>query len=163
MMDKGQILTTEFLFATVIFGALLILLLISFNDVEKTIYRDLEYSKSYEFAYNLSDQLVLSKGYPENWQELDLNQIKYFGLVDSKNKLNEDKLIRFLDYNSEYNYIKNNYGFQYDFYISFISSTSGLEVYSFGKKPNNNSTTYNIIRYVILDSQILKMNLQVWE
>lgn len=163
MQNKGQFLTTEFLFGTVIFSVLLLTILIAFNDTNNVLEFKQSDNKIYQFAYNISEQLVSVKGVPENWDELNLNDVQLIGLAKSKNELDIYKLQKLLDLNSDYNNIKDKLSVgPYDLYFNFVDSVNGNLIYEFGQKANSESTVALVTRYITLDKNIMKLNLMVW-
>ncbi len=164
MQTKGQMLTTEFIFGTTIFCLLLVMTLISFNDTNNLINTKIENKKNFDFAFNASDFLVLNSGIPNNWQDLNINSIYQIGLAKSNNELDKNKLLKFIDLNSQYSLVKDKLGLsQYDLYISFVNGQSSNTLYEFGINPTNNSAVTIITRYATLDSNIIKINLKVWK
>lgn len=164
MQNKGQLLTTEFLFGTTIFCLLLILVLISFSDTSNLIDSKTNSKKDFDFAFTASDFLVLTPGNPNNWQALDLNNVHHIGLIDSDNEINENKLLKFIDLNSQYSLVKEKLGLsQYELYVSFTNNQNANILYEFGIQPTNTSTITAITRYATLNSNIIKINLKVWK
>ena len=126
--------------------------------------REIENKKNFDFAFNASDFLVLNSGIPNNWQDLNINSIYQIGLAKSNNELDKNKLLKFIDLNSQYSLVKDKLGLsQYDFYISFVNGQSSNTLYEFGINPTNNSAVTIITRYATLDSNIIKINLKVWK
>jgi hypothetical protein len=72
-------------------------------------------------AFNAIELITNSKGFPENWNEMDLNQINSIGLLNNELIVSEEKLIAFNSLiNSNYEEIKEKIGLQgFEFFFYF--------------------------------------------
>lgn len=164
MRTKGQLLSTEFIFGTVIFCLLLILVLISFSDANILINTKTEMKNDFDIAFSTSDFLVLSQGAPNNWQDNNIGSIYKIGLAKTKNEIDRNKLLKFIDLNSQYSSAKDLLGLQqYDLYVSFTNGQNANTLYEFGIYPDNNATVTTVTRYAVLDSNVIKINIKVWK
>lgn len=91
--------------------------------------------ESDEVAHSVLDQLVLTSGQPTNWGNFQVSDINSFGLANSPNVLDLDKirgLSNYFNNSSTYSSIKTKMGFgPYDFYFRVIDSSDNVIVKDF--------------------------------
>ena len=107
--------------------------------------------------------LVLSKGSPEDWEDLNISEIKIIGLAKTENDLDENKLQVFLDSNSQYDAVKSKMGVGgNELYVSIANNVSGELIGEFGIYPTVSTNVTTVTRYAVLNSAIVKVNIKVW-
>jgi len=98
-MDRGQLVSIEVIVAFLIFLSIFTIFQLFLNSFYRQSSQNLD-EKAYLLAFQTSQILSTSSGYPENWNSTNLT---YIGLARSRNVLDERKTRIFfteLNYNS---------------------------------------------------------------
>lgn len=149
--EKGQFFSPDLLIAILIF----IFGIFMFSGVTIFVFAQID---EFSFKTNIDEianaslnNLIKSSGVPSNWEEKEINEIRFFGISDGLNVINERKLlslINFLDNN--YLLAKEKLGFgKLDFKLRLINS-DGFIVY----ESNKEIVTTNVFSY----SRIVYLN-----
>ena len=165
MQHKGQIVTTDFLAATVIISLLLAFIFISWNQTVNES-RDVENRKEITIsAISLSDSLLKSKGDPDNWESGGkINNT--LGLVIDDHVLDPNKLKAFAMLNQTS--LKNLLGIQnYNFYFKVSDRNKIVNVdntkIETGSHPNQSSSiVINSQRIALLNNMPVYLDFVVW-
>jgi len=110
----------------------------------------------------LASSLILSEGYPENW---NLENVKTPGILNQE-RINQSKLEMFYnlsneDYRSARNKLDISYNFE--FYFNFSNmKIEGEEISGIGKKPTNTENIILTKRFSIYENKPIKINLYIW-
>jgi len=172
---KGQGFSTEFLLAYLIFSLVLILAFYLWNTTTADI---IESKNRYEIedkAVDLAEKLLRTRGIPANWSLADVESI---GLADDSRILNPEKILAFiiLMNSSNSNYENNKWLLgigKYDFYFNMtdINGTTMIingtllndTLCATGKLPVNETSMITVPRVGILEDEIVKIRITVWE
>ncbi|MCX8190025.1 MAG: hypothetical protein N3F05_02235 [Candidatus Diapherotrites archaeon] len=162
--EKGQLFTTDFVFASAMFLAALIIVygysnLASMRINELQIIQDREYA-----ARRTAQMLVTSEGIPRNWHALADENIKSIGFALEPNILSEEKIKRFKKLSDEnYAFLRDILGLQkYGISIKVIS-TSGNTLYSVGPQKTQESAIAKVSRAGLLNNAIVFLDVEVFE
>lgn len=165
---KAQVWAIDLTIAFVIFIGIIFLFYkysISFAPEEPTtnkLIRDGTYASS----------LLLSTGYPENWNELGLNQTNSLGLIDSEGFLDINKVDVLAEWinngiGENYTLSKTKMNLKYDYLITF-TNISGEVLNPIGLifQDKNPKQVVKIKRLVVFSNntqiQPIKLNLYLW-
>ena len=165
---KAQIWSFDFLVATTILVFVLLIFLLSWNDISLRWNSSERYRELKVTALYAADALVTTSGDPKSWQILNLttqiNQTNAIGLANSRCVLNNDKLVALKNYeNSSYNAIKEKLGLsRYDMNILITDKYGNNTYYEFGQSVPAREISAVIERLVILNSSIEVLKLTVW-
>jgi hypothetical protein len=129
-----------------------------------------KFNSIFSDAKTISSMLV-SAGYPTNWTT---NNVSLIGITNNNKRINETKLSNFSNLN--YNTTRALFGTKYHYYVFFKDKNGNLTTISningVGKPGVNSSNLIekedplnivSISRYLIYNSSIIRMRLQVWE
>jgi len=99
-MKKSQIYSYELMFVVVF--VVILFLVIAFTQYRyiTKVDSDVQYDKMKETAKRLSDTLLGSGGYPDNWEMIDddlFDKVEVFGLANGTNVLDMNKVTRFFE------------------------------------------------------------------
>lgn len=158
--EKGQIFIYDAVFALAIFLLLFISLLAvwqsSFDSINDS--RKLEEMKTK--AINASDLLVFTKGSPDNWHNISLNDVNSVGLVSSARVIDSNKLNAFQS--SEYASLKNKMNLpEYDFHLSLEQDNA--VVFEKGEQPGSEDFSVALLRIVDYKGKQAKLFLKIYE
>jgi hypothetical protein len=95
---KGQFFSPDMIIATFIFVVTISFFFISSENIYQQIALFEERKKLDEIAHSTMNFLVYSQGIPTNWEKGSFNDVNFFGLVDERNVLSENKLVSFSNY-----------------------------------------------------------------
>ena len=167
-MNKGQVISTEFLFAILILLTLFVLGMYLWNLTSARINENLIKNNLVTNAIEISDNLLRSQGSPTDWEENVTNVASIgLGVISKSNKLDRDKILSLT--NISYNQIKDSLGIKsFEFYFR-ISNLSGSTIQIDGKgvetgvKPNVTSDIVNARRIAILGNEFVYMDVIIWK
>ena len=167
-LNKGQVISTEFLFAIFILIILLVLGVSLWNLTATRLSEDLIKTELATSAIEVSDYLLKSQGAPTDWEENITNLASLgLGATLKGNKLDRDKVSALL--NLDYDKIKESLGIKsYEFYFKITDLSSNLIQISgnnteVGLKPNASSHSVNSQRIAILGNEFVYMNVITWK
>jgi hypothetical protein len=161
--NKGQIFTSDFLMAVVIFLFVMLTLQVTQSKMLQEI-ENQDRFLAYESLISTTDTFLLSPGYPENW---DNTTVVTIGFADSSHILNITKIKNFLTL--DYSKAKNLLGFgTEDFNLSFVYAnnsifeTDGIN-FTYGKTVSiDEEDIFVVKRSAALDHTRVRMELIVW-
>ncbi|MBU2476956.1 hypothetical protein KKG83_05790 [Candidatus Micrarchaeota archaeon] len=161
---KGQIFTTDFVFAVVVLLFILVISTTSFGLIQNALNEEEFYFEMQEKAFNASQALVSTQGDPNSWELLSDLNVNSLGLAKERNVIDEGKLQRLVDLNStNYQEIKEILGLgKYEFYFR-LTSMQGQTVKEFGTFPGTEEKVIVIERYVLLNGEERKFLLGVFK
>jgi hypothetical protein len=161
LQSKGQLFTTDLIFAIVFLAFLLSIYAIANKQVEQNL--SLRYEQeSISKATRDAALVLLSPGMPKNWSA---NNVHTIGLTAQKNVLSKEKIERFLFLaNKDYEKARQllglyREGISYDFALS-ISTLEGEELYSFSPQELGD-TRMAINRYALLENEPVLLRIEV--
>ena len=161
---KGQMFSTELVLASAIFIAAIVIFVSIWNSM---LISYLEEQKSREMQVSLigiSDMLVLTPGYPTNWEADVLGNASAFGLAGSPNVISPGKALALQNLNGSYLSVKEKMGAgRFDIFLSLNNSSSTF--YTFGRRGDANDSTVQILRtsrLALLNGSAVTVNMQVW-
>jgi len=122
MNHKGQFFSPDLIIAVLVFVVCLTFFFMGSASITSQINFVEEKNSVDEVAHAVMSGLILSSGSPYNWEAINLSDVNVFGLVESKNVLNNEKvnaLFYFID--SDYTETKTKLGLGgYDFKLELI-------------------------------------------
>ena len=155
---RGQIWYSDFIVAVLIFSLALTLYYSHITNLsirEEAIMEELMAD-----GKSISSTLI-SGGSPTNWTDATVIRI---GITNNDYRINQTKIDDF--YAMEYSTAHNLFGTRFNHYIFFENSTgnriniTGGE--TIGTAPSDHERLIQITRFLIYESEIIKMNVQVW-
>ncbi|MEM4662693.1 MAG: hypothetical protein QXM75_01600 [Candidatus Diapherotrites archaeon] len=159
--EKGQLFTSDFIFALAVFGAAL-LMINSYSYFVSLRVKEFEAEQNREYvARRAAQTLMLSAGDPSDWYLVPDQNIKSLGIASEPNILQRAKIESLAS--KDYNLVKNILGIQnYDFNLTIFSS-SGRVLYSVGKTKSKDYAVTKINRIGLLDGSAVFITLEVFE
>lgn len=156
-MSKGQVITMDFFFATLIFFVLIIITVVALYVYPIRLTETQIRNEMLTNAFQISDTFIKTPGIPSSWEN-NYSSIKIIGLADSDRILSEKKVNQFVNLN--YNYSLNLISF-YDFYFRIINS-SNTEIITYGILPNG-TIAVSVRRYILYNDDQATMELTLWK
>jgi len=137
-MRSGQTVLIDLTFAFIIF-AMIFLALNSFYADKIVMHNDsVTRSEMAVIANSASDSLLKTRGIPENWHTLPIEQVSQIGLLGKGSSIDADKLNAFRNLISDYNTTKELLGLKnYDYFFRLKASpdiNAGLSPMSLADK-----------------------------
>jgi len=162
--QRGQIFTSDLIFAITIFLFILVLTVVYSNQVAFRVSLREEANESGNAALLASSALVLSRGEPVNWENLELEDINSIGLADSRNVISGEKLQRLADLNaSYYQEAKALLGLaKYNAWIE-VTNLDGSPVGEFGIEPDANRLVSSFTRVALKDGNFALVKVKVFK
>ena len=184
LRERGQILSSEFIIAAVIFmfvlGAILFMWTMTTFQINQS---ELVYTMD-ESATNAAEKLVRTGGLPHNWSSLAVDNISSLGLVNESRVIDQGKLDRFMilmddsTTSSVYdnpcndgsispsptNYECNRHFLglgRYDFNIT-VNYLDGTSIDKAGVSPSDADYIISKRRNALLDNEVVVVTLTVW-
>lgn len=153
-MRKGQI-HLDYIVGFLIF--LVVIFLVAFLSFEPLLKdtKNTQEFKNQETAQRISELLIKTKGYPENWENISVVPDR-LGLASEPWVLNKSKIDDFYDMN--YTEVKNSL----DLERIFISVTSSELNFTRGDIPNPKENVAVINRYALLENKTATITVGVW-
>ncbi len=167
---RAQIFSAEFLLAYFIFSLALITAFYLWNSINSDILASERIYEIEEISVDTAEKLVNTAGLPYNWNSA--GEILSIGLANESRILDQGKILKFKEImnSSNSNYEDNKYILgigRYDFYLNItdINETGisiGNQSLSAGKIPINETYKITTIRTAILNNEIVRIKLTVW-
>jgi hypothetical protein len=112
-------------------------------------------------TFNAIELITNSKGFPENWNEINLTEINSIGLLNNELIISEEKLTAFnFLINSDYELLKEKIGLQgFEFFFSF----NGIDVFEAGIPLNADLDSIVLTRIVAYKGGEAIVKLTVYE
>ncbi len=165
---KAQIWTFDFLFASGVLVFLLLIFIISWNDLSIRWNSSEKYRELKIAALYAANSLLTTLGDPPSWEYLNLtteiDKLHAIGLVNSRNMLDNEKLIALKTYqNSSYDNIKATLGLaKYEMNIMITDKYANTTHYEFGMNITKKKQKAVIERLAILNDSLSIVKLTVW-
>lgn len=174
MKKNGQLFSIDFIFSLSIFLTILFMMIQTWHRLNNEITQYEMYTEIESKILIVSNLLVKTSGYPDNWETINLpndaDKIISLGLAEKENVLSAKKILKFLDLN--YNVSKTILGIpRYDFCIEITNRTgdvitlNGKEIKCNLPKPDI-SNVYSIKRLSVLKDEdsrkIVFFNMVLW-
>lgn len=152
---KGQVWSLDFIVSVIVFLSVLIPLFFVWNQINLQNQQELLFEDIERMALSLSDSLVRTGGFPEDWNE---STVSVIGLASGDNILDESKVSSFLSMGAaNYNMTRTLLTGSYDFFFE-ITDINGTAIGSMGQKPDDKMIV-PIERYCIYNGRIVRMEL----
>ncbi|MFH1210859.1 MAG: hypothetical protein V1645_03000 [archaeon] len=163
--NKGQTWAIDFLIGTVMF---FIALFVFYQYYSNTSTMDVGELQTIRRDAQAISNSLLSEGYPENWNDTEVERI---GIVDEGYRLNESKLtsLTAMDYPTTKSILNT----RYDYYFYFLDTNEQTANISTYGKPGVNMTNVEEIedpdkivtlsRFVLYNNKIERMVIYVWD
>ena len=150
---KAQVWSLDFIVSIVLFLSVLGPLFFVWSYVNTQSQQQIFFERTETLALSISDVLVRSMGFPEGWNENDVNVI---GLASDDNVLNSTKVSYLFSMgNSDYNKTKAILTGGYDFFLN-LTDINGTVHGTIGAKESDR-TFVPIERYCIYNERITKL------
>ena len=165
---KGQLYSTDLVFAVVAFLVVLLTFLTLWQSGVTTIsYFEAERWRE-EATRFAAEQLVETPGYPTHWEQIanitDTN-VRSIGLAGERNVISPAKLQRFLSFQgqSEYELVKRILGVsRYEMGV-VVENLDGDEIAGYKNTPPTNQSVSSVSRLAIYNGSIVVVRVYVWE
>ncbi len=159
---KAQVLGGDFILSMTIFLFIIVLCIVSWNTLHSKYswFRESETVQSR--AFHITDTLLKSQGYPENWSTSDVEVV---GLAEYSHVLDSARITKFEELAANnYTHVKNLWGIKkYDFYITLNTTNENR---SFGIQPSDAGFVVSLKRLVLVNETGNfyggKLNFVVW-
>lgn len=158
---KGQIITTEFMLVATILVVLLIASLSFWFIGSSRFQENVDRTEIQLTALDVSDQLVKSGGFPEDWNEHTSTTVS-LGLVVYERDLDQSKVETFMN-NLTYSEIKDYLAIENLEILVTIYSLDGQTLYQTGSYPDNPETVANVRRAAVLGTDIVHVDVMIWQ
>ncbi|MEA3513880.1 MAG: hypothetical protein U9R34_00200 [Nanoarchaeota archaeon] len=155
---RGQIWYSDFIVAVLIFS--LALMLYYSHITNSSMQEDAIMEELVADGKSISSALI-SGGSPTNWTNTTVIRI---GITNNDHRINQTKIDEF--YAMEYLTAHRLFGTRFNHYIFFENSTgnriniTGGE--TIGTEPSDHKRLIQITRFMIYESEIIKMKVQIW-
>lgn len=158
MPKQAQLFTIDFFLALFIFSILLIASMVSWNNYNSKIISEMEYNTLMNKAFQISNALVKSQGYPVSWNS---ENVQIIGLASDDRMLSSDKVNEFIDIpkNTTEKIFKI---YEYDFYFS-LKNMDNVLLKEYGYNLTNAKKSASIRRYVLYDGEKAVMEFTLWK
>ncbi|MCX8197108.1 MAG: hypothetical protein N3G80_02205 [Candidatus Micrarchaeota archaeon] len=166
MHSKGQLISTELVISSTIFVAALIVLFFSWNMISSSYFEEQTQKDMQTILLGISDMVVLSPGYPSNWEQGDIAEVNAFGFASSRNVLSASKLSALAVLEGYYPSAKEKMGAgPFDVSITVMDANSGSILYSFGRSPPQTAPFVSVSaeRLALLEKNIVRVRVEVWK
>ncbi|MBI5884494.1 hypothetical protein HZB89_00165 [archaeon] len=155
---KGQMVFLDMFLVSSIFIVLFIFVSSNYSQKLSDIIIDSRLEKMKMEAINASDYLILSQGYPANWEK-DLNA-SVIGLALKPHELDSNKVSRFIA--MDYAKAKDALGVsEFDYHFR-IANSDYTDIVSSGVAPVGRTPVASIERIVVYNGEPKKLILRVW-
>jgi len=156
--NRGQIFSTDLIFAVSVFLLLLAFVWYSWDDLNYEMDRKMELSEMKQRALDISDALAMASGSPDNWA-LDPEGANSIGLVTLPRQLSDEKwsALAGMDYKDQKGLLGVG---RFDFWLAVKSG--GAVLNSTGLEPAGDFRV-GIERAVIRNGEAQMLSLVLWE
>jgi hypothetical protein len=163
---RGQIFSTDLMMAAVVFLFILTMSIIYSGEVANRVYFLEENQARDQAALRAADAIVLSSGNPANWETLSsLDSASSLGIAQSRNVLDEGKLLALLDLNAgNYSRIKDLLGAsRYGLGISVLRLQNKQSLAEFGMQPGSEKNVSVVSRIALYQGEEVIVRVKVFE
>jgi len=163
----AQLFSGEFLLAVVVFMIAFSLTFILWSNSQVNVLSSEGIYEMEDIGNNVVEQLIRTKGIPENWTH---ENVKSIGLANQARILNPNKTIAFIYLMNSSNYEYNKYLLgigSYNFYLN-LTDVNGTTIrinnvtLSTGMYPSNETRKLSIVRTSILDNSTVRIAFIIW-
>jgi len=164
--SKGQIFSTDFILACIVFLFILVLSITYSTEVANRITFLEEDNARNIAALNAANALIISPGNPGNWENLNgLNAVSSIGIAATPNEIHSGKLQKLVDLNTDnYGKVRNLLGLsKYDIAISVLRLQNRQSVAEFGQQPNSEHKVSAVNRIGFYNGEEVIVRLKVFE
>lgn len=167
-MLKGQVWSLDFFAVSVTMALLLMLFIITWNFLAIRWSNIQSYDELWSASLSATDALVITPGQPVNWEDVQMlndSNVVTFGLANSRNVIDNNKLSRFADFTqSNYSIVKSKLGLvRYDFFINVTSMGKETSYYQIGSKGSSVNEAVVFERLMLLNGSIVNLRMEVWK
>lgn len=162
---RGQIWTTDLTSGAVILATVLLLFILSWNDLAVRWNSSNQYRQMLTDAIMASEALMTSPGEPGSWEMLpDISNASAIGLVNGRNELSDMKLARLKgEENSTYRFVKERLGVQrYELGIRITDLDGEDGYYEYGRFPSGLNDSVVLERLGIMNGTMVVVHVEVW-
>ncbi len=154
---KGQVAIIDLFIAIAVFIILITITTLTWDLYNIRLDIRIDYDDMMIRAFQISDSLVKSSGYPGDWEKTSNPSI--IGLAEADRVLSKDKVSKFtsLNYNNVKDKMKINL---YDYYF-LIRNAGGDPIITSGVSPSGNYVV-NLARIVVYDNEPAIMEFALW-
>lgn len=150
-MFRGQTVSLDFALGFMLFVLVWVFLITQFDQKFDDTLRNSDLKTMQLKAETILETLVKTKGTPENWETLTMNELEKPGLAVNDRELSQAKLSAFSNMASDYSEMKIRLGSErYDFFFKF----DGVDDINAGLLPGSNANEINLERIVIYKGEI---------
>jgi len=153
---KAQIAVTDFFIALFILGILLSFIILAWNTQERRFNEKLEYENMIVTAFQVTDVLVKTEGYPIGW---NISNVRVIGLAGIDRIISGDKLALFD--NITYDSLRSKLGLLPYHFELVMERLDGTPVYYKGSAFTGDKSV-NIKRIVLFDGQEAVVRFNLW-
>ncbi len=156
---KAQLWSMDLAASAIVFMLIFVMLAFAWYYVSEQSGQAADFSEMESRALSITDILVRSPGYPENWNESNVSSI---GLADRENVLDPAKVTGFL--NLDYNASRVLFGLRgEDYYFSVTYLNDSVVLYNGtsitkGRFPDSHSIIVPVSRSVLFAGTLAKLN-----
>ena len=164
--QKGQLFSLDLIVASITFLMIILLTMITFNQINQTILFAEEENNRNEASFNAAKQLLATPGSPANWENLtDLNNVFSIGIVNTKNEIDFKKMEKLSDLNStNYTAAKKLLGAaKYGLKIDIIKLQDKSVLAEFGLEPDVNASVSSVNRFGIYNGADVILRVKVFD
>lgn len=159
--QKKGYLQIDFLFVLIIFLVFFFFVYTQYYDESQNYKEYNKLNKDLSDLKYLCDMLTLTQGQPKNWNDIDIINVDFFGLVSNNTfDLNQSKVNTFFN-SSNYKSIYNKLDLNRAFGIKIKNSTHNL--YAMGE---NKTDLSEVVRYscpTYLNSNLVYLEVTQWD
>jgi hypothetical protein len=161
---KGQIWSIDFTSGAVLLTVILLLFILSWNNLAVRWNSSNEYRQMQTDAIFASEALMTTPGDPPSWEMMDnISSINTIGLANGRNELNTLKIEKLVASNSSYDLIKQKLGVQkYELGIRITNLEKDITHYEFGMFSDGLQTSVIFERIGIINATPVMVNVEVW-
>ena len=154
---KAQIFVIDFFIALFIFSVLLISIMFSWNNYNSKINEKIEYDLLINKAFQISNSLVRSSGFPPGWTE---ENVQIIGLASEDRVLSQSKIDSFAEFplNTTAKEFKT---YDYTFYF-ILKDINGNKIVDYGTNMTNAKKSATIRRYVVYNDEKATIEITLW-
>lgn len=158
MHRKGQAISLDFVVSLAVAVLILAYFVILWSIFSDRYYDFFRKDSAETALLAVSDALVSSPGYPDNWT-LAPNESQMIGLAKTQNVLDPEKVAAF--FNMTYNDTKRILGLQQDFFIEIVTPY-GFEYGESGMNSTANRTLSEMSRIAMLNGETVWVKVRIY-
>ncbi len=165
---KGQVWSLDFFAVSVTMALLLMLFILTWNFLAIRWSNIQLYDELWSVSLTATDALVTTPGQPANWEDIQTlndSNVVTFGLANSRNVIDNNKISRFANFTqSNYSIVKSKLGLvRYNFFINITSMGKETSYYQIGSKAILLNDTVVLERLMLLNGSVVNLRMEVWK